>query len=322
MERIVGVDVAKARLDAFCLERRQHRSFGHDARGIAGLAAWLAPGSLVVMEASGGYERRLHEALAERGVAAAIVNAKRVRDFARASGRLAKTDRLDAAVIARYGAFARPAPTPVPAAARQRLGELLAYRRQLLAEIAARAQQLGHLRTPALVERARAALERLRAERAELDALVAVEAEPGLAADAALLRTAPGVGPVLVATLLAELPELGTLDRREIASLVGLAPVARDSGQRRGRREIAGGRGAVRCALYMAVLSASRGSSRLAAAYRGLVARGKPAKVALVAVMRKLLVTLNAMPRHRTPWRGDAAPRPLDPRARMADAAC
>ena len=133
------------------------------------------------MEASGGYERRLHEALAERGAAAAIVDAKRVRDFARASGRLAETDRLDAAVIARYGAFARPAPTPVPAAARQRLGELPAYRRQLLAEIAARARELGHLRTPDLVERARAALDRLRREKAELDALVAgaVAADPG-----------------------------------------------------------------------------------------------------------------------------------------------
>ena len=312
MENVVGVDIGKARLDAYCLRRQRRLTVDHDAAGIERLAGWLEPGSLVVMEASGGYERRLHEAVAGRGTAAAVVNAKRVRDFAKASGVLAKTDRVDAAVIARYGAFARPAPTPVPDAPRRRLAELLAYRRQLLAEIAARGQQLGHLRTPALVERARAALDRLRREEAELDALLAeaVAADPDLAAAAALLRTAPGVGPVLVATLLAELPELGTLDRRKIASLVGLAPVARDSGQRRGRREIEGGRGAVRRALYMAVLSASRGRSRLALAYRALVGRGKPAKVALAAVMRKLLVTLNAMLRHRTPWRGDAAPRP------------
>jgi transposase len=310
MDKVVGVDIGKARLDAFCLASGRRLTVGHDARGVAELAAWLEPGSLVVMEASGGYERRLHEALAERGIAAAVVNPARVRHFAKASGLLAKTDRLDAAAIARYGAFARPAPTPVPAAARRRLGELLAYRRQLLAEIDARDQQLGHLRTPALVERARAALDRLRAERAELGALVAeaVADGPELAADAALLRTAPGVGPVLAATLLAELPELGAPDRRRIASLVGLAPVARDSGQRRGRREIAGGRGAVRRALYMAVLSASRGSSRFALAYRTLVGRGKPAKVALAAVMRKLLVTLNAMLRHRTPWREPALP--------------
>src|SRR4051794_6974553 len=261
MENVVGVDIGKARLDAYCLRRQRRLTVDHDAAGIERLAGWLEPGSLVVMEASGGCERRLHEAMAGRGTAAAVVNAERVRDFAKASGVLAKTDCVDAAVIARYGAFARPAPTPVPDAPRRRLAELLAYRRQLLAEIAARGQQLGHLRTPALAERARAALDRLRREKAELDALLAeaVAAAPDLAADAALLRTAPGVGPALVATLLAELPELGTLDRREIASLVGLAPVARDSGQRRGRREIEGGRGAVRRALYMAVLSASRG---------------------------------------------------------------
>lgn len=173
------------------------------------------------------------------------------------------------------------------------MAELLGCRRQRLAAITARGQQLGHLRTPALIVRARAALDRLRREKAELDALLrqAIAADPELGAIAALLAAAPGVGPVLIATLLAELPELGTLGRRQIASLVGLAPVAKGSGQKRGRCTIRGGRGAVRQALYMAVLSASQGASH-------------PSSPS--ATMRKLLVTLNAMLRHRAPWRAHA----------------
>ena len=307
MDRIVGIDVSKARLDAYCLERQQRLAVDNDATGIERLIAWLGPDSLVVVEASGGYERLAHRLLTERDIRAAVVNPARVRHFAKASGVLAKTDRLDAAVIARYGAFARPAPTPVRDGPRAALAELLGYRRQLLDEITARGQQLGHLRTASLIERAEAALERLRREKAELDALLhqTIAGDPELQAMAALLGGTPGVGPVLIATLL---PELGTLDRRKIASLAGVAPVANDSGQMRGRRTLQGGRAAVRQALYMAVLSASRGRSRFAAAYRALVARGKPAKLALAASMRKLLVTLNAIARSRTPWREEQLP--------------
>jgi transposase len=241
------------------------RPVANDAQGIAELALWLEPGSLVVMEASGGYERLAHRLLRERGFAVAVVNALRVRQFAKASGLLAKTDRLDAAVIARYGAFAKPAPTPVREGARAALAELLAYRRQILAEIAARSQQLVHLRTPALIERARAALARLRQDKAELDRLLqeTIAGDAELQAKATLLKGTPGAGPVLVATLLAELPELGQLDRRQIASLVGLAPVAKDSGLMRGRRVIHGGRREVRNSLFMAVLALSRRASAL-----------------------------------------------------------
>ncbi|MFO1050055.1 MAG: transposase [Geminicoccaceae bacterium] len=231
----------------------------------------------------------------------AVVNAFRVRQFAKASGLLAKTDRLDAAVIACYGALAKPAPTPVRAGAR----ELLLYRRQLLAEIAARAQQLAHLRTAALIERAQAALQRLRQDKKELDRLMqdTIAGDAKLQAKARLLQGTPGAGPVLIATLLAELPELGSLDRRQIASLAGLAPVARDSGLMRGRRVVQGGRKEVRSALYMATLALSRRASRFALAYRALVAEGKPKKLALVATMRKLLVILNAIARYNTPLR-------------------
>ena len=305
MDRVVGIDVSKARLDAYCQRRGERLAVGNDAEGIGRLAGWLEPGSLVVMEASGGYERLVHRLLARGGIEACVVNALRVRQFAKGAGLLAKTDRLDAAVIARYGAFAKPAPTPVRAGAREALAETLAYRRQLLAEITARSQQLAHLRTPGLIERARVALRRLRADKAALDRLLrdTIAGDPELQTRAALLEGTPGAGPVLVATLLAELPELGGLDRRQIASLVGLAPVAKDSGLLRGRRVIHGGRRAVRSALYMAMLALSRRASPFALAYRALIARGEPKKLALVAVMRKLLVTLNAIAKHHTPWR-------------------
>jgi transposase len=307
MERTIGIDISKARLDSYGLEDGRRLAVGNDAAGIAALADQLGLGvrDLVIMEASGGYERLPHRLLSERGMRVAIVNAARVRDFARASGCLAKTDRVDAAVIARYGAFARPAPTPLVTGARQILAELLAYRRQLTAEITARSQQLGHLATPALRQRAAAALGRLRAERQELAQLIgqAIAADGALATAAALLQSMPGVGPVLVATLLAELPELGALDRRQIASLVGVAPIAHDSGTRQGRRPIRGGRGVVRAPLYMAALVASRSNPTLRAVYQRLLANAKPAKLALVVLMRKMLITLNAMLRSATPWR-------------------
>jgi transposase len=307
MDRVVGIDVSKARLDAYDLGDGRRLAVGNDAAGIAALTAQLGLGArdLLVMEASGGYERRPHRLLSEQGLGIAIVNAARVRDFARASGRLAKTDRVDAEVIARYGAFARPAPTPLLTGTRQALAELLAYRRQLTAEITARSQQLGHLVTPTLRQRAAAALDRLRAERREVMQLIGqtITADDALAAAAALLQSMPGVGPVLIATLLAELPELGSLDRRQIASLVGVAPIAKDSGTKLGRRLIRGGRREVRPPLYMAALVASRSNPTLRTLYTRLITNGKPPKLALVALMRKMLTTLNAMLRTATPWR-------------------
>jgi len=306
MDRVVGIDVSKARLDVYDLAGDRRLAAGNDEAGIAVLVDQLGLGAehLVVMEASGGYERQPQRLLSARGLRVAIVNAARVRDFARASGRLAKTDRVDAEVIARYGAFARPLPTALVTGARQVLAELLAYRRQLTTEITARSQQLGHLVTPALRQRAGAALEGLRAERREVTRLIGqtITADRSLADAATLLQSMPGVGPVLVATLLALLPELGTLDRRQIASLVGVAPIARDSGTRQGRRLIRGGRRQVRPPLYMAALVASRSNPTLSATYARLLDHGKPPKLALVALMRKILITLNAMLRNDTSW--------------------
>lgn len=311
MGRVIGIDVSQARLDVYCLEDGRRLAVGNDAAGIGTLVGQLelGAGDLLVMEASGGYERAAQRLLSARDVAVAVVNAARVRAFARASGRLAKTDRIDAAVIARYGAFARPAATPLATGTRQILAELLAYRRQLTAEITARSQQLGHLATPALRQRAAAALERLHAERRDITRLLGqtIAGDGDLAASATLLQTMPGVGPMLVATLLAQLPELGTLARRQIASLVGVAPVARDSGTRQGRRPIRGGRGAVRAPLYMAALVASRRNPALRVVYQRLLANAKLPKLALVVLMRKILITLNAMLRTATPWRHLAA---------------
>jgi transposase len=285
MDRVVGVDVSKGQLDAHDLGEGRRLSVSNDAAGIGRLVAWAGPGTLVVMEASGGYQRPAHRRLVEHGLKVAIVNAKRVRDFARASGRLAKTDRVDAEVIARYGAFARPPATPAPDPAGRELAELLAFRQRLVSEITARQQQLGHLETPLLRRRAQVDLARLRRDKTEIETL---------------LRRAIG-----------RAPELGALDRRQIASLVGVAPIARDSGLRRGHRVVAEGRSAVRRVLYMAALSASRSGSRFAAFYRRLVAKGKPPKLALVATMRKMLVTLNAITRAQQPW----SETPLKPAA-------
>lgn len=308
MEReVVGLDVSKAWLDGYVSATGKRLRVGNDAGGVADLVRALGCGSgcLVVMEASGGYERTPHRELVAQGVLAAIVNPKRVRDFARGMGLEAKTDRIDAKLIARYGAVMRPAATPLPDPARLELREILAARRQLSDEIAVRKQQLEHLQSPAVRTRVEKALACLKQEAKALLALLRerIAADAALAADFARLTSMPGCGPILAATLLAELPELGTLDRRKVAALAGLAPVAKDSGRRENRRVIKGGRGQVRNALYMAVLASLKtDKSPLKARYAQLTAIGKPPKLALVALMRKMLVTLNAMLKAKTAW--------------------
>jgi transposase len=276
----------------------------NDAAGVQELVQGLGDSAacLVVMEASGGYERVAHAALVAQGVRAAIVNPKRVRDFARGMGLEAKTDRVDARVIARYGEVTRPAATPPPEPARAELREILACRRQLIDEITVRRQQLEHLKSPMLRARVETTIAFLRQQQKELTQLLRenIQADATLAADFARLTSMPGCGPILAATLLADMPELGTLDRRRIAALAGLAPVARDSGLRENRRVIKGGRGQVRRALYMAAVASLRTrASPARARYDQLRAKGKPPKLALTVIMRKMLVTLNAMLKHK-----------------------
>jgi transposase len=278
-QQVIGLDVGKAWLDGYVAATGRRLRVVNDPAGIEDLMRSLADPAdcLVVLEASGGYERTAHRELASRGVRAAIVNPKRVRDFARGMGLEAKTDRIDARLIARYGQVMRPAATPVPDPARLELREILAGRRQLVDEIAVRKQQLEHLQSPLVRARVERALAFLQAEAKALLALLrqTIKAHPALAADDARLTSMPGCGPILAATLLAELPELGSLDRRKIAALAGLAPIARDSGLRQHRRVIKGGRGQVRNALYMAVLASLKtDKSPLKARYAQLTAIG------------------------------------------------
>jgi transposase len=310
----IGVDVSTAHLDTHGLPGRGvRRRLPNTPESHAELAAMLSAlrqggdDVLVVMEASGGCERALHHALVHAGVPAAIVNPKRVRDFARSNGWLAKTDRVDAKVLKAFGETNRPRPTPVPEPIRAELMELLDYRTQVMAEVLARSQQLEHYRSEAMREHAGAALAALKAQVDSLavDIEMTVHGDAELSRRAELLRSFKGVGPLISADLVAFLPELGTLTEKQIASLAGLAPFARDSGTLRGVRRIHGGRAKVRRALFHAARVGLRWNPALKALYDRLIARGKPGKVALVACMRKALVILNAILKTGEPWDPD-----------------
>jgi transposase len=305
----IGVDVSKLQLEWAAHPDALVRHAANDPRGIDQLVrhfVHLRPDRIVI-ESTGGYERRLLERLAELGLPVVLVNPWRVRRFGEGLGVLAKTDPIDARLLARFGAVADVAPTPVRRGSQRHAADLIARRRQILAMIVAEKNRLLLAVRPLrreiagliqILERRVARLDR------EIDALLAQDPERRQAGE--LLRSVPSVGPVVARTLLVDLPELGAMGRREIASLVGVAPFARDSGQKRGQRRIRGGRASVRSALYLAALTGARFNPVLRALYRRLRAAGKPPKLALVALARKLLTTLNSMVRTRTAWR--AAP--------------
>jgi transposase len=302
----VGIDVAKSQLDVHARPAGEAFAVGRDAAGLAALTerlAALAP-SLIVLEATGGFEATVAAALSAAGLPLVVVNPRQVRDFARATGRLAKTDRLDAEAIARFAEAVQPEPRPLPDEAARHLGELVARRRQIVEMIGSESQRRRQLRDAKLVRRVDAHLAWLHKELAsiETDLGDAVRNSPAWRAAEELLVSVPGIGPTSARLLIAELPELGRLDRRQIASLVGVAPINRDSGAFRGRRMIMGGRADVRTALYMPTVTAIRHNPALKALYLRLTGRGKPAKVALTAAMRKLLTILNAILRSQTPW--------------------
>jgi transposase len=306
----VGIDAAKAHLDVAVRPTGEAWRVGNDAAGVAELVARLGAlgPALVVLEATGGVELLAASELVAAGVAVAVVNPRQVRDFARSTGQLAKTDALDAAVLARFAAAVRPPARPLPDAATRELQALVARRRQLVEMLTAetnRQRSAPAVLRPQLEEHVRW----LRRQLGDLDRglKAAVRASPAWRAQEDLLRSVPGVGPVLSATLLADVPELGTLTRQQVAALVGVAPLNRDSGTRRGRRAVWGGRAPVRGVLYMAAVVASQHNPVVRALHVRLRAAGKPPKVALVACMRKLLVILNAIARTRVPWSPRAA---------------
>jgi transposase len=302
----VGIDVAKDRLDVHLRPSGEALAVGRDAAGLTVLVerlAELAP-ALVVLEATGGFEVTVAATLGAAQLPLAVVNPRQIRDFARATGRLAKTDRLDAEASARFAEAIRPEPRPLPDAAARALGELVARRRQLVEMIGSESQRRRQLRDPRLIRRLAAHLAWSQRELSEIesDLDAAVRTSPAWRATEDLLASVPGIGKTSARTLIAELPELGTLDRRKIASLVGVAPVNRDSGAFRGRSMVLGGRASVRKALYMPTLTAIRRNPAIRALYARLIARGKPAKVAITAAMRKLLTILNAILKSQTPW--------------------
>ena len=307
MEQVfVGIDVAKDRLDVHVRPSGETFAVARDGEGVAALAERLgtmAP-ALVVSEATGGFEQVVAAGLAAAGLPVVVVNPRQIRDFARALGRLAKTDRIDAETIALFAERVRPELRPLPDDQARLLGELVARRRQVIEMIVAegnRARQLESRRLKKRIERHRRALQDELSEiEAELDD--AIRGTPIWRDKEDLLKSAPGIGDASARTLIADLPELGTLDRKKIAALVGVAPFNRDCGTMRGRRTVWGGRAAVRAALYMATLTASRCNPVIAAFYKRLLAAGKPKKLALTACMRKFLTILNAMLRDQRPW--------------------
>src|SRR5215203_1738000 len=296
----VGIDVSKRRLDVHLRPAGESFTIDYDAEEVAALVERLLPlePTLIVLEAAGGLEVRIAGALAAAGLPVGVVNPRQVRSFARALGRLAKTDRLDAKAIAHFAEAVRPPVRPLPDEATRHLGALVARRRQLLEMLVAERNR-RHAADPVLHERIDAHLRWL-----EQDLDGAVRESAIWRAKEELLRSVPGIGQVSARTLLAELPELGSLTRRQAAALVGVAPFSRDSGKMRGRRTVWGGRARLRACLYMAAVAAARGSNPVIAGfYKRLRLAGKPAKLALTACMRKLVVTLNAMLRTNTAWK-------------------
>lgn len=301
----VGIDVAKATLDVAVRPSGETWHTANDSDGIDGLLqriAALAP-ALVVLEATGRYEAPCAAALASAGLPVTVVNPRQVRDFARATGRLAKTDALDAAVLALFAERVRPEPRPLPDAESEALAAILGRRRQLITMLVAEKDR-AHVAASAVQKSVAKHVRWLERELAGVDddLTSAIRESTVWRGKEDLLRGVPGVGRVLATTLLADLPELGRLDRREIAALVGVAPLNRDSGSFRGQRSVWGGRATVRTALYMGALAAVRSNPPVRALYVRLVARGKPKKVALVACMRKLLITCNAVVRDGEAW--------------------
>jgi transposase len=302
----VGLDVGKATLDVAVRPTGECWQVPNDEAGGAELTArmrGLKP-ALLVCEATGGFERSVVAALAAAGVPIVVANPRQVRDFAKSTGQLAKTDRLDAGILALFAERVRPTPRPLEDAATQLLDALLTRRRQVLEMLVAEKNRLGFAPRP-LHRGIRQHIRWLERQLDDVTGEVAgmIEASPVWRAKDDLLQSAPGVGPVVSATLLGELPELGLLTHKQIAALVGVAPLARDSGQLRGKRMVYGGRAPVRTALFLAALCGRRWNPQLRVFYERLIAMGKPKKVALIACARKLLTILNAMVRDNATWR-------------------
>lgn len=301
----VGIDVAKAQLDVAVRPSGEVWQFANDPPGVQALAKRLQDlgPTLVLLEATGGLEYLVVGELAMVGLPLAVVNPRQVRRFAQATGRLAKTDKLDAQVLAQFADVVRPEPRPLPDVATRELAALVTRRRQLVEMRTSELQRLGTA-SPRVRPNLKEHVDLLAGyiDRLDQELRDRIQNSPLWRDKDDLLRSAKGVGPVLSATLLSHLPELGTLDQKKLAALVGVAPLNRDSGQRRGKRSCWGGRGDVRAVLAMATRAAIRSNPAIRGCYQRLIAAGKPDKIALTACMHKFLRILNAMVRHGVAW--------------------
>ncbi len=301
----VGVDVSQDTLDIAAHPRQQVMQFRNNEAGISGAVTYLkrlVP-VLVVMEATGGLETSLAAALSASGIPVAVVNPRQVRDYAKSMGKLAKTDTIDAQVMADFAATVHPEPRPLADAQTRELKDILTRRSQLNEMLTAEKNRLSRAHRP-VSDHIKAHIAWLEQELGEMDSKLhqLIKESPIWREKDNLLQSVPGVGPVLSTTLMAELPELGSLNRKQIAALVGVAPLNRDSGKFRGKRSVWGGRAKVRVALYMATLVATRHNTVIRCFYERLIAAGKAKKAAITACMRKLLTIINAMMKHHTPW--------------------
>jgi transposase len=308
----VGIDVAKAHCDVKFPDQTRTVTFQFDDAGFKGLVEQLVrfPNAMIVIEATGGYERRLVAELVAAGHRVAVVNPRRVRDFAKALGQLAKTDSIDAHVLALFGERIQPRESEKSSEKQQELQQLVVRRRQLVALRTAESNRLEQTTSTFALKGIRKVLALLDKQRAQLDAEIArlIEADEDWKAKDEILQSVPGIGPGTSATLLAELPELGQINRQRVAALVGLAPFNSDSSTIKGRRRIQGGRRSVRCALYMAALAARRCNPVFQAFAARLEKSGKRFKIVITACMRKLLVTLNTMLQTQATWRQQIIP--------------
>lgn len=307
----VGIDVSGEAMDVHIIPSGEAFQVGNDTGGINDLARRLhdLKPELVVLEATGKLEIPCLAALRQAGFPAAAVNPRQVRDFARALGRLAKTDAIDAEVIARFGEATRPQVRPIPTEEERELREMLGFRRSLVQALTANRNRLKRTLSRKVAKFIRAQVRQLERNLEKADAALgeAVRNSPAWRQREDLLKSVPGVGPVTARTLMAEIPELGTLTKRQVASVLGVAPMNRDSGHMRGKRKIRGGRSVARSVLYMAALAAIRDDPGFRSFYHRLLDAGKLKKVAIVAAMRKLIILINAVSARGTAWTAAAA---------------
>lgn len=307
----IGIDVSKHRLDVAVLPSGEGFAVSRDAAGLDDLLARLRPlaPELVALEATGGFETVVAATLGAAGLAVAVINPAQVRAFGRALGQRAKTDPIDARLIARFAATTRPEARPLPDEATARLADLVSRRRQIIAMMVAERQRQKRFTERRLQKSIARLLEALQRELSEVEAEIDddIRRSPAWREKENLLASVPGVGPTIARTLIAEMPELGRLDRRQIAALAGLAPWTRQSGQWKGRSFIGGGRASVRAVLHMGAVTASRHNPVLRAVRDKMLAAGKPPMVVMVAIARRLLVILNAIARSGQPWRNAQA---------------